>query len=242
MDKIFVLKIFVWQFSVKFMYPLKQCICTNSICHFLHSLHSDFREAVLDVFNCQFVMLYTLHLYNNSGTGRLHVSNRGNTGGIALGYDILPLDYTNPRLILSNSNFIENRATGFLTPERAITGNVYPGRGGGVGLFMNEARYELFIEISNCSFENNTANLFGGGLYMSTISSTNVQHQVFITGCQFVGNIGLLGGAGVMIYMRDGNVNHPQSVVLFNCHFDGNRGPAGGGIYVFVSEFFSIVH
>ena len=188
------------------------------------------------------MILDSLHLYNNSGTGRLLESNRGNTGGIALGYDILPLDYTNPTLRLSNSNFIENRATGFQTSERAVTGNVYLGRGGGVGLFMNEARHELFIEISNCSFVNNTANFFGGGLYMLITSFTNVQHQVFTTGCQFVGNIGRLGGAGVLLaYLRAGNVSHPQSFVFSNCHFDGNRGPSGGGIYVFVCEFFLVL-
>ncbi len=199
---------------------------------------SNFQEAVLDIYNCQSVTLDHLNLQNNSGNGRLLESNRGNTGGVAFGYEGIPSDYVNPVLTLSNSNFSDNRALGFLTPERAVTGNVYLGRGGGVGLFMNEAGHNLYIEITNCSFMSNQARLFGGGLFILTTSYVEIQHQVFVTGCHFEGNTAMSGGSGVQLsFLRSGNTSNPHRVVFSDSQFIRNRSPSGGGVYVFVCEF-----
>ena len=180
-------------------------------------------------------MLDYLTVQNNTGNGRLIEPLRGNTGGIGIGYNMLPADYFNPTLILSNSIFIGNQASGFLTSEEAVTDQVYLGRGGGVGLFMNESVHNLQINISDCLFENNTARLFGGGLFMLTNSYTTLQHVVWIQRCGFIGNIGIRGGAGVQLtYLESGNGVMPHTFVFSDCLFERNQGSSGGGIYIFL--------
>ena len=217
--------------------------CDSKIVHFHFSFIStrEFKEAVLDIFNCHHVLLNSVHLHNNSGNGRLLESNRGNTGGIALGYDTLPADYTNPTLTLSNSIFTNNEANGFLNPEKAVTGNVYLGRGGGVGLFMNERIQDININITNCTFLRNRARLFGGGLYILTTSYVTVQHRAFISGCHFVGNMARSGGSGVQLsFLGFGDVHRPHSFAFTDCHFIQNQSPSGGGIYIFVCKYLAI--
>ena len=199
-------------------------------------------EAVLDVYNCQNVILNFLTLHNNSGNGRLLKSARGNTGGIGIGYSILPADYTNPTLTLSNSNFIGNRAMGFLTSERAVKELVYLGRGGGVGLFMNESMHSLWIVIADCLFEGNVARLFGGGMFLLSTGYVEVQHQVMIERCRFIKNLGNSGGGGMQLsLLQTGDMERPHTIVYTDCLFEMNRGVTGGGIYIFLSKRFIIV-
>ncbi len=197
-----------------------------------------FKEAVLDVYNCQNVTLNFLTLRNNSGNGRLHESARGNTGGIGIGYNMLPAVFTNPTLTLSNSNFIGNQAMGFLTPEQAVRDLVYIGRGGGVGLFMNESMHSLWIVITDCLFEENVARLFGGGMFLLTTGYVEVQHQVTIERCRFIKNLANSGGGGMQLaLLQTGDMEQPHSFVYTDCLFEMNRGGTGGGIYIFVSKW-----
>lgn len=203
-------------------------------------LRSNFKEAVLDVYNCQNVMLNFLTLHNNSGNGRLLEQVRGNTGGIGIGYNRLPTDYTNPTLTLSNSNFIGNHAMGFLTPERAVSGQVFLGRGGGVGLFMNESTHDLWIVISDCLFEENVARLFGGGLFLLSTTYIEVQHQVMVERCRFINNLGKSGGGGMQLsLLQAGDLKRPHRFVYADCLFENNRGASGGGLYIFVCKSLS---
>jgi len=218
-------------------YPVYYILHSYYVFMRLLLLTREFKEAVLDIFNCHHVFLDSLYLHNNSGTGRLLESNRGNTGGIALGYDMLPADYITPNLTLSNSAFIDNEVGGFLNSEKAVADNVYLGRGGGVGLFMNEINYDIDINIVNCTFAGNRARLFGGGLFILTRSSVNVQHRAYITGCEFVGNRAHSGGSGVQLsFLGVGDVNDPHTFVFTDCRFTQNQSPSGGGIYIFVCK------
>ena len=151
---------------------------------------------------------------------------------------MLPADYSNPTLILSNSRFIGSKAIGFLDPEQAVTNKFFPGRGGGIGIFMEESLHDVWIVISDCLFEGNTARLFGGGLYFLTISHTAVQHQVWIQRCQFIRNMATSGGGGVLVViLGQSGENSRSSFVFTDCLFERNRGTAGGGIYTYFSEF-----
>ena len=211
----------------------KQKLSSDSESH--HYFYRNFREAVLDIYNCQNVTLGHITLLNNSGNGRLLESVRGNSGGLAIGYNMLPKNFLNPILTVSNSIFRNNRALGFLSPERAVTGQVFLGRGGGMALYMNESFQDIHIEITGCTFEDNEARLFGGGLFILTNSYKSVQHVVNVQSSQFSRNVGRSGGAGIQLsFLSSGNVNRPHSFTFSDCAFTGNRGQSGGGIYIFI--------
>ena len=162
---------------------------------------------------------------------------RGNTGGVAIGYNNLPTDYTEPKIIVSNSVFKNNSALGFLNPERAVSRQVFLGRGGGLGIFMNETTQNLDINIHECMFEGNEARLFGGGIFILTFSYTTVQHSILIERTRLISNTGGFGGAGVQLsYLSSGNIDYPHRVVFRECDFMRNMGQSGGGIYIFVGE------
>lgn len=174
-------------------------------------------------------------VHNNSGNGRLLESVRGNTGGVAIGYNMLPIEYTNPILTVSNSIFWKNRALGFLSPERAIAGQVFQGRGGGMALYMNESLQDVHAQITDCVFESNIARLFGGGMFILTTSYKSVQHVVTVQRTRFSNNMATSGGAGVQLsFLSDGDVNRPHSFTFSDCTFERNRGQSGGGIYIFI--------
>lgn len=196
-----------------------------------------FTEAVLDIYNCQNVTIADVAVQNNSGTGRLIESFRGNSGGIAIGYNTLPDDYFNPTVHISNSVFQNNRANGFRTPNRAVAANVYLGRGGGLGVFLNESLHNLTLTISDCVFENNSVRLFGGGLFIVTQSHPDNQLNMLVEQSIFRGNNASYGGAGVQLsYLNSGSNRNPHTVSFRQCAFVNNRGSAGGGIYIFVGQ------
>lgn len=192
----------------------------------------------MDIYNCQNVTLDHISLQNNSGNGRLLESDRGNSGGVAIGYNMLPIQYTNPSLTVSNSIFMNNRALGFLAPEKAVTRQVFLGRGGAMALYMNESNQDIHVEITDCIFKGNFARLFGGGIYFLSYSYKTVQHVVKINRCQFSDNMGRSGGAGIQLsFLSSGDVMRPHSIVLSDCTFERNTGQSGGGIYAFVGMF-----
>ena len=184
--------------------------------------------------------LDTITLHNNSGNGRVLESVRGNSGSVAVGYNQLPVGYTNPVLSVSNAVFTGNRALGFLTSERAATGQVFRGRGGGLAIYMNESRQEIHVEVSDCLFANNTAQSFGGGLFMLTTSYESVQHIIKINRTQFIGNNGSIGGGAVQLsFLSFGNVTRPHSFLFTDCLFEMNTSPSGGGMYLYIGEDYS---
>ena len=51
-------------------------------------------------------------------------------------------------------------------------------------------------------------------------------------------NIAVVGGGGVQLsYISNGITGSPHMANFTDCVFDGNRGMAGGGIYVYPSYF-----
>lgn len=199
-----------------------------------------FTEAVLDVYNCKNVNITDTIVQDNSGTGRLLESFRGNSGGIAIGYKSLPNDYSNPVISISNSVFRNNQARGFRTPNRAVAASIYLGRGGGLGLFLNENVHNLTFTISGCVFENNTARLFGGGLFILTLSHLSNQLNIVVERSSFRWNNASYGGGGVQLsYLRSGTNSRPHTVAFTECEFVDNRSPSGSGIYIFVGECIS---
>lgn len=205
-----------------------------------------FAEAVFDIFNCESILMEAVQVHNNQGTGILPETFRGNTGGMALGYYDYPDDLNPPCINLSNCEFFNNSALAshtFLTPERAVSSQVYTGRGGGLGVFINESNVNISMNFESCHFVNNYARSFGGGVFI-ILNGYGVQHRLMFKNNMFVSNTGQVGGGGVQLSFlsaTDSN-SSPHIVVFSDCLYQNNVGEAGGGIYIFLSFIGTCVH
>lgn len=122
-----------------------------------------------------------------------------------------------------------------------MAANIYLGRGGGLGIFLNESLHDLKFTISDCLFENNTARLFGGGLFILTQSHQSNQLNMLVEKSSFRRNNASYGGGGVQLSYLDSGINsRPHTAVFVRCEFVDNRSPSGSGIYVFVGEYFHV--
>ena len=199
-----------------------------------------FQEAVLDVFNCVNVTLSRLLLEHNYGTGIVPLPYRGNTGGIAIGFNGLPPDPTaSPRVELSHSILRNNSALAtshVISISSTAFSQVFTGRGGALGVFVNDSYNNVSVTITNCSIESNTARSFGGGAYF-LFNGDTAQHSFAMDTTHFSSNVArLYGGGGVHLsFLSNGIPTAPHTVVFTDCQFHNNRAETGGGIYIFTS-------
>ena len=76
-----------------------------------------FAEAALDIFNCHHILFNHSLLQDNSGTGIVNASYRGNTGGVSFGYNTLPVNFSSPSLLV---NILEMNSS-LRTPQNEDT-------------------------------------------------------------------------------------------------------------------------
>ena len=204
---------------------------------------TNFSEAVLDIYNSLHVTIANSNFSNNSGTGNVLLPFRGNTGAVAIGYnEEKSISITNQTILVQNCVFTNNRAAvstqSFLTTSNIVAQGMFTGRGGGLGLLINESSHNITALIADCRFVNNFASSFGGGVYV-LFNGTSTQHKVTVGNCQFINNTGTLGAGGVNIgYLTNGELNYPMTAIIQNCYFFGNQGKIGGAILIFPASAF----
>ena len=196
-----------------------------------------FTEAVLDIFNCQSTSLTNSSFLDNTGSGISNSSYRGNTGAVAIGFNNLPPHISSPNVQISDCNFTNNSATEnsvFRTPSETFSSQIFSGRGGALGVFINESFYNISVVISDCRFEHNYARSFGGSMYL-LFNSFNTQHTISVDRTHIVSNTAEVGGGGVSIpYNSNGLPGSLHTVNFTDCVFDRNKAVAGGGLHVYV--------
>ena len=197
-----------------------------------------FTEAVLDIYNCQSTSLTNSSFVDNTGSGISNSSYRGNTGAVSIGFNNVPDNISFPNVQVSGCNFTNNSATArsvFRTSSQAFSSQIFSGRGGALGVFINESFYNISVVISDCRFEHNYARSFGGGMFL-IFTGFNTQHTINVDRTWVISNMAVLGGGGVQVsYISNGIPGSPHMVNFTDCVFDGNRGVAGGGMYVYPS-------
>lgn len=209
----------------------------------LNCSFANFREAVFDIYNSAHVTIINSNFTNNSGTGEVLLPFRGNTGAVAIGYNKdKSTSITNQTILVQNCLFTDNRANvstkSFLTSSNIVAQGVFTGRGGGLGLLINESFHNVTAVIADCHFINNFASSFGGGFYV-VFNGTGTQHTVAIENCQFINNTGILGAGGNNIaYLTNGELNIPITAIIRNSYFFGNQGETGGATYIFPASTF----
>ena len=189
----------------------------------------------MDIYNCQSTSLTNSSFLDNTGSGISNGSFRGNTGAVAFGFNTLPAGISFPNVQVRGCNFTNNSATALFrirNPSQAVSSQIFSGRGGALGVFINESFYNISMVISECRFERNYARTFGGGIYM-IFNGMNTQHTISVERTHVVANNARVGGGGVLVsYISSGIRESPHMGSFMDCVFDGNRAGAGGGIFL----------
>ena len=192
-------------------------------------MHRYFSEAALDVFNCKDILFNSTVLEHNRGTGIDTVKYRGNSGGVAFGYN-MPENIAKPILRVTNSTFRNNSAIAestFHTSSQTVLGRIYTGRGGSMAVYSNASHHNISVTISNCVYENNFARSYGGGLYLGLsekIDAGYSQNDVLIEGTNFTSNTAGFGGGAFVLFYPEATIN--------DCNLTNNSATAGGGIFM----------
>ncbi len=205
-------------------------------------IHRLFKEAVLDIYNTANTTLLGCTFFNNSGTGISRNAFRGNTGAVSIGFNNIELDQqegSQPQVLVSHCNFTRNRATAessVLSTSNAFFSRIFTGRGGALGLLVNESFNDISGEIIDNTFEDNYARSFGGGLYV-VIFGANTQDTFLLRRNKFINNVALLGAGGFIVtYFSVGVRDTPHTTIVSDCTFSGNMGEVGGGVLAYIPD------
>ena len=186
----------------------------------------------MDLFNCQNIDVQNC-LFHNCSASVGKAQFRGNSGGLSIGYHTTTHNPTRQPLVhIQNSQFTYNKAnlpssvnsTEQVSP--ALNDHYYFGRGGGIGIFIDETFANITTEIEDCLFIGNYAKSFGGGLYLYT-DGNETQHNFTIRRCNFTNNMaGTNFGGGLQVSMLVHNLLSPPSrwvcypdIYLSGCSF-----------------------
>ena len=205
------------------------------------STHRDFSASAVDLYNVYDINIKDC-LFNNCSTDIGKARFRGNSGAVSIAYNSLGrTDIANPPVgTISNCTFTHNQAV--LPPglsgtqiNQAANQNIFYGRGGGVGLYVQEAFRNVSFIIENCLFDHNFAQSFGGGLFLY-LSGKNTHHNFTIKNNNFTRNVAGLAtggsfGGGIMVGLLIQNLNTaPSRFDVIGCHFQDNVADYGGGL------------
>ena len=197
-----------------------------------------FTEAVFDLFNCQNITITGSTFFNNSGSGISRTSYRANTGAVSIGFNNIDTDILSLAIMIMRCNFTNNRATAlsaFRTTSNAFFNRVFTGRGGALGIFINESSHNTTGMISDNFFVTNFARLFGGGLYF-VMFGENIQNMFNFERNVFLDNVAPLGAGGMLVsFFAAGFESAPHQVNVTDCSFTGNYGETGGGLLISIA-------
>ena len=194
----------------------------------------------MDIFNCQTVVIELSVFFNNSAMVQKD-QYHSNSGGLGIAYHTNSTAYLTPSLppsvTITNCEFTRNRVR---LPEnsfqrqinQALNNHIYFGRGGGLGMFLDEYSVNVTVAIEKCRFDSNHAQSFGGGLYLY-IDGGNTRHKFSVSDSNFTWNTAGKGsfGGGVQVALLIRNANdEPSQLDFTRCHFVGNTASFGGGL------------
>ena len=89
------------------------------------------------------------------------------------------------------------------------------------------------MTISDCIFESNFAQSFGGGIYLLLGESVIIHQEILVQRTRIDSNIGQVGGGGVAAgFTNTEPPEKPLVMTFIDCEIRNNTGTAGGGISV----------
>lgn len=144
-----------------------------------------------------------------------------------------------------NSQFHYNSiklVKGYESTSEGVIGERYPGRGGALGLFINDLiiNKKVNMIIDGCNFTNNTADAYGGAIYL-TSNGLSSGHNYTLINSVFDHNYAAIDGGGISEGSTKTGVTFdtvfdPSHYYLNNCNFTENSAEFGGAVG-FVTAF-----
>ena len=159
---------------------------------------------------------------------------RGHSSGLSISLLSYPL-YQEHSIIVKDSTFLSNSAQPDKATKRssseAIKKMVFTGRGGALGFFLGDSTSSIQAEVTNCSFQENSAFMWGGAFYAAFGNLTN--HTLTIRDCLFdKNNSSFGGGAFTSGFIGLGSPDKHSVVRLLNTMFVENSALQGGAAVV----------
>jgi predicted outer membrane repeat protein len=153
------------------------------------------------------------------GIGGLHIISKNKNIHILNCLFLRNIGSTSGGCVLGTDNLnVEFRNTHFMN-------NIAEYEGG--GLMIDS--FNTYLNLYDCIFENNTADL-GAGISIGVENSL-----IFLFDCSFVNNIARSEGGGIALLSWNG-------IIISNSIFLENHGTQGGGLYIYSNNVVSLLH
>lgn len=162
---------------------------------------------------------------------------RGHAGGLSIGTEVeeqrddLSVCFTIKNCLFQN-NTSDPPANLTISTTQLFQAFLFPGRGGGCSILMNTS-FPANSTIEDCVFENNSANTFGGGLYLGFSGYSD--HIIFVNRTRFERNRS--GTAGGLQYGFLEGVEQEVDIRLLvqDSEFVENSAVYGGGTFMYAA-------
>lgn len=101
---------------------------------------------------------------------------------------------------------------------------------GGAILIRLIGSCDSHVEISGCVFERNSAEVDGGGLYLS-LSEFASGNYITLQDTNFTSNV-VMEASGGAVSINSFNITFNNTILIQRCHFTSNNGDSGGAVGV----------
>ena len=197
-------------------------------------IYRHFTEGALVIVDCNVVHLENLVIRDNKNTV-LRNSSRGGAGGASITYERLITSVPAMTFNVINCDFINDSATSSLPTSSFTTflvqNRVFAGTAGGLAVYLSD-EYPVVGNIRGCTFINNYATYYGGGLFLVESKSTLPSHVITIVNNSFISNRADVGGGGAVFgYIGNTISGELLTVYMSGCLFERNTARAGAGIF-----------
>ena len=197
-------------------------------------IYRHFTEGVLVIADCNVIHLENLIIRDNKNTV-LRDSSRGGAGGVSITYEKLIFSLPAMTFNVINCDFINDSATSSLATSSFTTflvqNRVFAGTAGGLAVYLSD-EYAVVGNIRGCSFINNYATYYGGGLFLVESKLSLPSHTITIVNNSFISNRADVGGGGaVLAYIGSTLSGQLLTVYMSGCLFEHNTARAGAGIF-----------
>lgn len=213
----------------------------------------------MDIYQCTSIEVLRSDFVNN---GPVNISRegqyRGHAGGLSIGYTYInDNDDDDPGMggnvtmsVVRNDSagpgpgawidqckFLNNTSNGLdLDSGQTLEGTVFPGRGGALTVAI-DSPFEFNVVISSCEVIGNTAQAFGGGIYL--VFSGYNPHFTTVNNTVFIDNTSKGSGGLSLGYVEGSEGGESVKMDVYDCYFRNNSGAFGGGIYIYADSEFS---